>query len=82
MLTAAEKQQIVAALKTWAETAPDEPTIGFLGDGDLLRPSEIVTAVESGTADGESILEIPRARSAPGGNRQGRQPLRFDGHRT
>jgi CheY-like chemotaxis protein len=33
-------------------------TIGFLGDGDLLRPSEIVTAFESGTGDGESILEI------------------------
>jgi CheY-like chemotaxis protein len=58
VLTATEKQQIVAALKAWAETAPDEPTIGILGDGDLLRPSEIVTAVESGADDGESILEI------------------------
>ena len=58
MLTATENQQIVAALKAWAETAPDEPTIGFLGDGELLRPSEIVSAVESGTDDGKSILEI------------------------
>jgi CheY-like chemotaxis protein len=58
VLTATEKRQIVAALKAWAKTAPDEPTIGFLGNGDLLRPSEIVTAVESGTDDGESILEI------------------------
>lgn len=58
MLTGEEKSMIIDALSIWAESAPDEPTIGFLDNGYLLKPRELVVAVRVGTSDGLAALEI------------------------
>jgi nucleoid-associated protein YgaU len=58
VLTASENEQIIAALAQWAATAPNEPVIGILGGGEMLRPWEIVAAVQQRTEAGEAILEI------------------------
>jgi hypothetical protein len=49
---------IVNALQTWAKSAPNESIMGFIGTGQLLTPTEIVSAVKQETSDGKAILEI------------------------
>jgi hypothetical protein len=58
MLDQNERQRIVDALALWARSAPDEPVFGLFGDGELMRPEEVLNAVESETAAGKAILEI------------------------
>jgi len=58
VLSATEREIILAALVTWAKDAPAEPVLGFLGSGEPLTPREIVSAVRRETDDGRAILEI------------------------
>ena len=58
MLDDEERTVLLAALRSWASGAPDEPTIGFLADTDLLTPTELVDAVSNQTASGVAFLEI------------------------
>lgn len=58
MLTPTERKDVIEALSRWAESAPNEPMIGFLGGGQLLTPREAVDAVKRNTSDGEALLEM------------------------
>ena len=58
MLTMDEKATILRALRAWAENAPDEPMIGFLGSKSLLTPHELIANIETQTSDGKAILQI------------------------
>jgi hypothetical protein len=57
MLTPQERERVTSAMRQWAQRAPNEPIVGFLGTS-LLTPKEMVTAVEEDTSDGQAILEI------------------------
>jgi hypothetical protein len=58
MLSSDERLQITKALSQWAEWAPDEPMVGFLGRSRLLSPRELVEQVFENTPDGKALLEI------------------------
>lgn len=58
MLTESERISIQSALAAWAQTAPDEPLVGFLGGGDRWTPKQLVDQVQRQTPDGKAVLEL------------------------
>lgn len=56
MLSTEERAQITEALRCWAESAPNEPMIGFLGEDGLMTPQQLVGQVEKNTRAGKSVL--------------------------
>ena len=58
MLTPREREEIIYAVKHWAESAPNQPLIGFLNSGGPFRPSEIVDEIVRNTPAGEDLMEI------------------------
>jgi hypothetical protein len=58
MLTPREREKIIHAVKQWAETAPNQPIIGFLNNGGPFRPREIVDEIVRNTPAGEDVMEI------------------------
>ena len=57
MLSENEKTDLINALRRWAATVPDRPTLGFLGS-DFLTPKQIVDAAIREDDNGKTILEI------------------------
>lgn len=53
-----ERDQIIGALKCWAQSAPDEPMVGLLGHDRLMTPQELVEQVQQETPDGRAVLEM------------------------
>lgn len=58
MLSTVERTNIVNALRAWAQSAENQPMLGFIGSGQPLTPRQIVSAIQNETDDGKAILEI------------------------
>jgi hypothetical protein len=58
VLTESERHSVQKALAEWAQTAPDEPLVGFLSEGCRWTPKELVDQVWRQTPDGKAVLEL------------------------
>jgi hypothetical protein len=58
MLTEEERRELLHAVEAWADAAPDEPVLGFVGGEGFCSPRELVRAVQSFSDTGEAFLEL------------------------
>jgi hypothetical protein len=58
MLTEDERRELLDAVIAWANAAPDEPVLGFVGSEGLCSPRELVHEVEARTGTGEAFLQM------------------------
>ena len=58
VLTESERQSIQTALAIWAQSAPDEPLVGFVSQDGRWTPKELVDQVRRQTPDGKALLEL------------------------
>lgn len=58
MLSATEHRAVVRALRAWAQSAPDEPALGFVASKSTMTAGELLEEVLDRTADGQAFLEL------------------------